>query len=71
MIHWDWIKTYFVASAIELGAFWVVRDHLRRVPLGWQTVAPDQDTCNHVWILDKTSEVVRLICAKCGKVMNP
>jgi hypothetical protein len=49
----------------------VVRDHLRRVPLGWQTVAPDQDTCNHVWILDKTSEVVRLICAKCGKVMNP
>jgi hypothetical protein len=31
----------------------------------------DPDTCNHVWILDKTSEVVRLICAKCGKVMNP
>jgi hypothetical protein len=42
MIHWDWIKTYFVASAIELAC-----------------------------ILDKTSEVVRLICAKCGKVMNP
>jgi autonomous glycyl radical cofactor GrcA len=31
----------------------------------------DPDTCNHIWILDKSSEVVRLICAKCGKVMNP
>jgi autonomous glycyl radical cofactor GrcA len=34
-------------------------------------MAIDQDTCNHVWILDKSSEVVRIVCAKCGKVMNP
>jgi hypothetical protein len=63
-------ETYFVASAVTRVHSGVVRDHLRRVPLV-ACVAVDQDTCNHVWILDKTSEVVRLICAKCGKVMNP
>jgi hypothetical protein len=34
-------------------------------------MSQDPDTCEHVWTLDKTSEVVRLVCSKCGKIINP
>jgi hypothetical protein len=48
----------------------IARETLQDISLLAQ-MADDPDTCNHIWILDKSSEVVRIVCAKCGKVMNP
>jgi hypothetical protein len=31
----------------------------------------DLDECEHDWILDKESTVVRLRCAKCGAICYP
>lgn len=34
-------------------------------------MALDTDDCEHVWLIDKESTRVRLVCAKCGKVCYP
>lgn len=30
----------------------------------------DPETCEHVWTLDKTSTVVKLVCLKCGAIKD-